>query len=117
MTAVIIATFVASIVGVVTWLVDQWLLRCRTAFRAVVASVLAAVATWIAVVIHTALWLKVPGAYGPVQYWHNDPGGIDFMMSVRAGTLFLTIAGFALAGLLIILTVVALFLPAESNRW
>ena len=114
MAAVIIATLVASTTGVAIWLLDQRLLWCRTAFRAAVTTALTVVATWIAVVIFSALWLKVPGAYGPVQYWHNDPTA-DFMISVRVGALFLMIAGFALAALTLVTTVVWLLFTAEDK--
>ena len=112
----IIATLVASTIGVAIWLLDQRVLWCRTAFRAAVTTALTVVATWIAVVIFSAFWLKVPGAYGPVQYWHSDPTA-DFMFSVRVGALFLMLAGFALAALTLVTTVVSLFFPAEDNRW
>ena len=49
---------------------------------------------WVATVIQAAIWLKTPGAYGPVQYWHSDETAMAFMMGPRVLSLFLMLGGF-----------------------
>ncbi len=117
MVALLIATVFAFAAGLGTWLLDQRLLRCRTRLRAAVATSLTAVATWTAVLIQSALLLEIPGAYGPVQYWHNDPGAMDFMMTARVLALFLMFPGWLLAALTPIVAFVSLLSPADGNRW
>jgi hypothetical protein len=97
--------------------VDQRLFGCRTRARLVLALVLLGTGTWLVSVIQAALWLRVPGAYGPVQYWDNAPGGgLDFM-GVRALALFLTCGGFLVAVATPIAAIAALFVESPVSRW
>jgi hypothetical protein len=115
--AMLLATVVGAAVGFAAWFVDQRLLRCGTAFRAVVATMLAAISTWVAMLIHSAIWLRVPGAYGPVQFWYNDPNASAFMMGPRLLSTFLMIGCFGLVVLTAIATVISFFFVRERFRW
>ncbi len=117
MLAILVATIVAAVAGIAAWLVDQRLLRCGTACRAVVATVLVVISIWIAALIQAAFWLKVPGAYGPVQFWHSDPNALDFMSGPRTLSLFLILGGMGLAALAAVAGLVSLFFPSERPRW
>jgi hypothetical protein len=79
MIAFLLATLAAILTAVGAWSADQRLLRCGTVFRGVVATLLMVASVWVATLIQAAIWLKTPGAYGPVQYWHSDETAMAFM--------------------------------------
>jgi hypothetical protein len=99
------------------WWFDQHVLNCGTKFRAVVSLILLCIAVWVAVLIHSSLLLKVPGAYGPVQYWVGSEAAHDFMSGPRVWTLFLMLGGMWLAGFTAIIAIVSLFIGSDRSRW
>lgn len=117
MIAILLATVVASVTGIAMWLVDQRLLRCGTVLRAGVAIILIVISIWVATLIQAALWLRVPGAYGPVQLWDRDPSATDFMSGPRVLSVFLIVGGLWLAILSGVASILSLFFAAERRRW
>jgi len=114
MIAVLLATLAATLTAVGAWSADQRLLRCGTVFRGVVATLLMVASVWVATVIQAAIWLKTPGAYGPVQYWHSDETAMAFINGPRVLSLFLMLGGFWLATLVAVASVVSLFFPSVT---
>ena len=118
MLALIIASILALVTGVGSFLIDQRSLRCGTIWRAWPSTILVVVAVWVAVLILASMLLKTPGAYGPVQFWINSPAADWFMMGPRVWTMFITIAGALFLVPLTILTfIVSLFFYSKHNRW
>jgi hypothetical protein len=117
------AGFIAVIVAVIGaillvsaghWL-DHFVLKCQSPLRLGVALALMGIGGWLIIVIHTAFWLRVPWAYGPVQFWDDAPG--EAFMAVRDLALFLVLAGFALATALVVATAISLFRRSPVPRW
>lgn len=119
MIAVLLATLAATLTATGAWALDQWFLRCGTVFRAAVATGLMALSTWIGTLIHAAIWLKTPGAYGPVQFWSSDEAAMAFMSGPRALSLFLIFWGFLFAAVLAVASIVSLLFPCVGfwRRW
>jgi hypothetical protein len=113
LSAIVLA--VAAVIGVM--IVDQYYMRCETPIRAELAAMLMGVGTGLVVLIGGSLLLKVPGAYGPVQYWHSDPAAMKFMMGPRVVALFTVCGGLLLAVCLGVATLVSLAYPADGRRW
>lgn len=99
------------------WKLDQQVLNCGTRFRAVSSLLLLCIAVWVAVLIHSSLLLKVPGAYGPVQYWVGSEAAHDFMSGPRVWALFSMLGGIWIAGFTVINAIISLFLRPEQSRW
>ena len=110
---VLIATVAACLAAGAGWWLDQRRLACATRWRAVPATLLMLVSVWVAVLIVATFALKVPGAYGPVQYWYNDPAAMDFIMKPRVWAMFAVLGSLWLAPAVTILAVVSLWRPSE----
>ena len=119
MIAFLLATVAATLTAIGAWSADQRLLRCGTVFRAAVATVLMVASVWVATLIQAAIWLKTPGAYGPVQYWHSDETAMAFMSGPRVLSLFLIFGGFWLAAVVAVASIASLLFPCASlrRRW
>jgi hypothetical protein len=115
--SLVIATGSAGLACYLAWRLDQRLLGCGTRWRAVVSIILLGIAVWVATLIHSALLLKVPGAYGPVQYWVGSNAAHDFISGPRVWALFSMLGGMWIAGLTAIAAVVSIFLKSERPRW
>ena len=91
MIAVVTATVLAIAVSCGSWLVDQRLLKCKTKVRAVLATMGLLAGTWVCFLIKALFFFQVPGAYGPVQYWH----GVTHMSmtDIRLFAFLLTMCG------------------------
>jgi hypothetical protein len=113
MIAFLIAVIAAAIVSSCGWFIDQRILRCQTPGRMIVALVLLGIATWLIALIQSAFWLKVPGAYGPVQYWGAT--GLYFMW-VRVLAMFADLAGMFVAVLVLVATIVSLFVESRTPK-
>ncbi len=116
-TSILIASSSAVLACYFVWRLDQQRLNCGTKFRAIASLVLLCIAVWVAALIHSSLLLKVPGAYGPVQYWVGSEAAHDFMSGPRVWALFSMIGGMWVAGFTAIAAVVSLFLKSEESRW
>ncbi len=117
MSAVLIAVAAAAIAGYALWQLDQRILNCGTPWRAAASIALLVVAVWIAVLIQTSLFLKIPGAYGPVQFWYNDPAADSFMQGPRVWAVFSILGGLGLSIITIVTAIAALFFHAENLKW
>lgn len=114
-TLLAIVLALAAVIG--TMIVDQYYMRCETPIRAGLAAMLMGIGTGLVVLIGGSLLLKVPGAYGPVQYWHSDPAAMKFMMGPRVVALFAACGGMLLAACLGVATLISLAYPAQRQRW
>ena len=111
---VLIASVAACLAAWAGWRLDQRRLACATRWRAVPATLLMLVSVWVAALIVATFALKVPGAYGPVQYWYNDPNALDFMMGARTWALFAVLGClWGLAPITAIVAIVSLWRPSQ----
>ncbi len=117
MSAVLIAVSSAGVTGYLAWRFDQRTLNCGTPWRAAVSVALLVVAVWIVVLIQSAILLKLPGAYGPVQFWINDPAAASFMMGPRVWALFSIVGGLVLSVITFVAAISALFFNTKNSRW
>lgn len=111
--AVLIAAAVAALAASAGWWFDQRRLACPTRWRAVPATLLMLVSVWVAALIVATFALRVPGAYGPVQYWHSDPKPLAFMMGPRTWAMFAVWGSVLLAPLVAIVSLVSLRSPSR----
>jgi len=81
----------ALLVSRTAWILDQKKLGCGTPGRAGVAAFTLGFATLILGLILSSQILRVPGAYGPVQYW----GGATAFFEARTATTYALIFGTA----------------------
>lgn len=110
---VLIATVAACLAAWAGWRLDQRRLTCATHWRAVPATLLMLASVWVAVLIVATFALKVPGAYGPVQYWYPDPAAMDFMMGPRVWAMFAVLGClWGLAPITAIVAIVSLRRPS-----
>ena len=113
------AVFIAGIVAVLLVSVGHWLdhfmLKCQGPLRLGIALALMGIGGWLIIAIHAAFWLRVPWAYGPVQFWDDAPG--EAFMAVRTLALFLVLAGVLLAMALVVATAGSLFRRSPVPRW
>jgi hypothetical protein len=93
---------------------EQWVLRCPKSVRQLLTLVLLGIAIWLIVLIQGALWLKVPGAYGPVQYWGDDGRGF---MGLRALAMFVMLLGLLLAVAVVLTTFHAFVVGSATSAW
>jgi len=116
---------IAVVTGIITTIgfvcgafyIDQRLLGCRNSTRMVLALILLSIGIWLITVHPLALWLQVPGSYGPVQFWVDAPGrGMGFM-HVRILGMFLTLGGVWVAVAVSIATITGLFLESSVPKW
>lgn len=115
-TAVLIASIAAALAAVAGWWLDQRRLACATRWRALPATLLLLVSVWVTALILATFALKVPGAYGPVQYWHSDAKALAFMSGPRTWAMFAVWGGVLLAPVVTITMFVSLFRPSEVSR-
>lgn len=113
--AVLIAAAVAALAASAGWWLDQRRLACATRWRAVPAALLMLVSVWVAMLIVVTFALRVPGAYGPVQYWHSDPKALAFMMGPRTWAMFAVWGSVLLAPLVAIVSLVSLRWPSRAS--
>ena len=116
-TSLLIATTSAIVTCIIAWWVDQQILACSTKFRTVLSIILLGIGVWVSVLIHSSLLLKVPGAYGPVQYWVGSEKAHDFMSGPRVWALFSMVGGMWIAGFTAIATVISMLLKSNNSRW
>lgn len=113
---VLIATVAACLAAWAGWRLDQRRLACATRWRAVPAVLLMLVSAWIAVLVPVTFALRVPGAYGPVQYWYSDPDAMGFIFGARVVAMFAILGGmWVLAPITIIATLVSLWRPSRVS--
>lgn len=93
-TALIIALVAASCAACGGWYIEQRVLGCPNSARRFLTLMLLGISVWLITLIHSAFWLEVPGAYGPVQYWDDDE---EAFMAVRAVAMLVTLIGLLLA--------------------
>lgn len=117
MHAVLIATITALLTVYGAWKLDQEVLKSRTVFRAIASVVLLGTSVWVVVLIKVSLLLKIPGAYGPVQYWVGDQAAHDFMSGPRVWAFFAILGGMWIAGLVTLSTLISLPLKSKGTRW
>lgn len=110
---VLITTLAACLPAWAGWRLDQRRLACATRWRAVPATLLMLVSLWVAVLIVGSFALKVPGAYGPVQYWYNDPAAMDFIMEPRVWVMFAMLGSLWLAPVVAIPAIISLWRPSQ----
>lgn len=115
--SVAVATLVALLTGMSAWFLDQRYLEVGSRPRAVLAVALIGLSAWLVGLILTAIWLEVPGAYGPVQFWGDSPAALDFMRGPRVWAMFLALGGLPLAAVTLGVAVLALFLRPFRRRW
>ena len=115
--ALLIAIISAAIATFGAWKLDQKVLNCGTMPRAVISLILLGIAVWVAVLIQAAINLKVPGAYGPVQFWINNEEADNFMFGPRVWAMFSLLGGFWVAILTGISAIVSLFFKNEKIQW
>jgi hypothetical protein len=117
MTAFLISVVLSAAAILGSWYFDQLFLDCRSPIRLILTLALLGIAIWVISIIHVAFWLRVPGAYGPVQFWAGAPGGgLDFM-GVRALALFAMLAGMLLAVAAPIATIASFFAQSATPKW
>jgi hypothetical protein len=114
--AVLIASIAAALAAGAGWWLDQRRLACATRWRALPATLLLLVSVWVAALIVATFALKVPGAYGPVQYWHSDPNALAFMSGPRTWAMFAVWGSMLLAPVVTITMFVSLFRPSGGPR-
>jgi hypothetical protein len=117
MLAVLIANLSAVIITLAFWNLDQRVLKCHTQTRLWFAIIPLSISVWLIILIHLALWLQVPGAYGPVQYWTDSPGGGQDFVRIRV-LAFLLLFGTSLAVLATpIVLIRSLLQRSGGSRW
>jgi hypothetical protein len=114
MVAFLTAVIAAAICVACGWFIDKRLLGCRTPGRLISAQVLLGISSWIIALIQSAFWFKVPGAYGPVQYWGDT--GLDFF-GVRILATFAVFGGMFVVVLVLVATIASLFVESKTPKW
>ena len=117
MIAVALSTTLTIAIVVCAWFLDQRALGCNTPVRAILGLIPLAIGAWICLTIIFALAFKVPGAYGPVQYWVGDMQAHRFMRGPRTVALFAIWGGLIFAGLSVLATIVSLALKPHEGQF
>ncbi len=97
MIAVALSTTLTFAIVVCGWFLDQKALGCKTPTRAILGLIPLAIGAWICLTIIFAFTFKVPGAYGPVQYWVGDTQAHRFIRGPRTVALFAIWSGLIFA--------------------
>jgi hypothetical protein len=105
-----------AVVVVGAWVLDQNALGCKTPIRFILALITLAIGAWICLTIVFAFAFKVPGAYGPVQYWVGDSEAHRFIRGPRTVALFTIWAGLLFSSLSVIATLVSLAIGPKGTR-
>ena len=117
MIAFIVSILITAATVVAAWKLDQGKFQCQTPLRAFVSVVLLALGTWVTAIIFLSLQLKVPGAYGPVQFWAGSEEAHYFILGARVLALFCMLAGVGIAAVTVIATLVSLFIEPFERRF
>ena len=116
MSTTIVSTSLTTVIIIGGWVLDQNALGCKTPIRAVLGLITLAIGSWICLTIVFAFAFKVPGAYGPVQYWVGDPEAHRFISGPRTVALFAIWGGLLFSGLLGLATAVSMALGPKETR-
>jgi hypothetical protein len=112
--ALIFALVAASCAVCGGWYIEQRVLECPKSVRGFLTLTLLGISIWLITLIHSALWLEVPGAYGPVQYWDE---GEEAFMAVRAVAMLVMLVGMLLTVAVLGLTFNAVVVEPPSSAW
>ncbi|MDP6047687.1 MAG: hypothetical protein QGG25_18900 [Phycisphaerae bacterium] len=116
MIAFVIAIVMTIVLMHAAFYLDQRLLDCRNPTRMFLSLMLLGTGVWLVSIIQSSMWLRTPGAYGPVQFWHNSAAGSEFM-GVRVLALFLAFGGLLIAAAVMVATVIGLFVESSVPKW
>ena len=116
MLAADLSTALTVIIRVGGWWLDQKMLCCRTPVRATLGLVPLAIGSWISLTILFALAFKVPGAYGPVQYWVGSAEAHRFIAGPRTVALFAIWGGILFTSLSAMATAISLTRSPTGTR-
>ncbi len=75
-----------------------------------------AIGSWICLTILFACLFKVPGAYGPVQYWVGDMAAHRFISGPRTFALFAILGGQFVAGMSVLATIISVMSGPKELR-
>jgi hypothetical protein len=96
------------------WHLDQTILKCSTPVRAFTAASLAALSAGVGTLIVLAVVLRVPGGYGPVQFWG---GTTPPFFAVRTCAMLVVLAGPIPCIISVLTLLVALFRQSSTPRF
>lgn len=116
MSTTLVSTLLTAFIIIGAWVIDQNALACKTPIRAILGLITLTIGSWICLTIVFALAFKVPGAYGPVQYWAGDPEAYRFISGPRTIALFAIWGGLLFSGLLCLATAVSMALGPQGTR-
>ena len=116
MIAVILSILISAATVFIAWKLDQRKFRCETPLRAFASLILLALSTWVTAIIFLSLLLKVPGAYGPVQFWVGSEEAHYFIMGSRVIALFSVFGGVVVAAVTALAAIVSLFIAPTEHR-
>jgi len=117
MSPTFISTILTAMIVIGGWVFDQNTLGCRTPIRAILSLITLAIGSWIVLTIGFAFAFKVPGAYGPVQYWVGDPEAHRFISGPRTTALFAILGGLLFSSLSILTTLLSLAFGPKGTRF
>jgi hypothetical protein len=117
MVAFLIAVATAICVAWCGWRTDLNLTGGPTTGRRALAIALLGASAWLITLILAAIWLRVPGAYGPVQYWVGAEGHVGFLYQLRVLAMFLVLGCMLVAAAVGVATIAALCRPGSTPRW
>ncbi|MBA3481145.1 MAG: hypothetical protein H0T51_04945 [Pirellulales bacterium] len=117
MVAFLIAVATATGVAWCGWRTDVNLTGGPTTGRRALAVALLGASAWLITLILAASWLRVPGAYGPVQYWAGAEGHVGFLYQLRVLAMFQVLGCMLVAAAVGIATIAALLRPGSTPRW
>ena len=116
MSPTLVSTILTTVIIIGGWGLDQNVLGCKTPIRAILGLITLTIGSWICLTIVFAFAFKVPGAYGPVQYWVGSPEAYRFISGPRTVALFAIWGGLLLSGLLVFATAVSIVLGPKAKR-
>ncbi|MEM9448400.1 MAG: hypothetical protein AAGA75_07685 [Cyanobacteria bacterium P01_E01_bin.6] len=112
-----ISTSLTAVITIGGWVLDLNVLGCKTPLRAILGLITLAIGSWIWLTIVLAFALKIPGAYGPVQYWVGDPEAYRFISGPRIVALFAILGGLLSSALLGLATAASVVRGPKGTRF
>jgi hypothetical protein len=117
MSATFVSTILTAMFVIGGWFLDQNILGCRSPVRAILGLITLTIGSWICLTIVFAFAFKVPGAYGPVQYWVGDSEAHRFISGPRTIALFAILGGLIFSSLSILATLLSLAFGPKEIRF
>ncbi|MDG2992188.1 hypothetical protein L3556_14810 [Candidatus Synechococcus calcipolaris G9] len=116
MVVTIFSTVLTALIVFSGWFLDQNALGCKSRVRAIFGLVPLAIGSWICLTIVFAFAFKVPGAYGPVQYWVGDMEAYRFISGPRTIAAFAILGGIFFAIISVLVTAIYVALNPSGSR-